>query len=196
MSNLRFNAPPGWPTPPAGWRPPAGWNPDPSWPPAPHGWMFWVDSSANPWQGSLPRPARSKTARGWMVAGAFASLWAAMFVFGVLCAAVMYAAAPDYMNDPAKTDETDSLIFGLMWLSLLGLVGVMAFLCPKVSYRSRDAFLVLVPFYGWFFFGMIVWRLTGLPHRDWAPRVDEVLASAHAPQPQAWWPGTGPLANR
>lgn len=46
---IRFNPPPGWPTPPPGWTPPEGWTPDPSWPPAPPGWQFWaVDEQPAP----------------------------------------------------------------------------------------------------------------------------------------------------
>ena len=36
---MRFNPPPGWPSPPDGWTPPPGWNPDPSWPAPPDGWQ-------------------------------------------------------------------------------------------------------------------------------------------------------------
>lgn len=43
---MRFNVPPGWPTPPEGWVPDPGWQPDRSWPPAPPGWQFWVDAPA------------------------------------------------------------------------------------------------------------------------------------------------------
>ncbi|TFE24059.1 DUF4041 domain-containing protein [Frankia sp. B2] len=39
---MRFNPPPGWPTPPEGWTPPPGWVPDPSWPRPPHGWQLWL----------------------------------------------------------------------------------------------------------------------------------------------------------
>ncbi len=39
---IRFNSPPGWPTPPTGWSPPPDWSPDPSWPPLPTGWRLWV----------------------------------------------------------------------------------------------------------------------------------------------------------
>ncbi|MBO0832484.1 MAG: DUF4190 domain-containing protein [Actinobacteria bacterium] len=39
---MRFNPPPGWPTPPEGFVPDAGWRPDPGWPPAPPDWQFWV----------------------------------------------------------------------------------------------------------------------------------------------------------
>jgi hypothetical protein len=40
---MRFNPPPGWPTPPEGWRPPTGWLPDKSWPPVPPGWKLWIE---------------------------------------------------------------------------------------------------------------------------------------------------------
>lgn len=39
---MRFNPPPGWPTPPTGWTPPPGWKPDPAWPPLPEGWDLWL----------------------------------------------------------------------------------------------------------------------------------------------------------
>ncbi|WP_265521495.1 hypothetical protein [Oerskovia flava] len=42
---VRFNPPPGWPTPP-GFTPTDQWHPDPSWPPAPPGWVFWTDDAA------------------------------------------------------------------------------------------------------------------------------------------------------
>ncbi|SCL26143.1 hypothetical protein GA0070624_3246 [Micromonospora rhizosphaerae] len=41
-SGIKFEVPPGWPSPPEGWIPPAGWQPDPSWPLAPDGWQWWV----------------------------------------------------------------------------------------------------------------------------------------------------------
>lgn len=39
---MRFNPPPGWPTPPEGWTPPPGWKPDPAWPTPPPGWHLFV----------------------------------------------------------------------------------------------------------------------------------------------------------
>lgn len=39
---MKFNAPPGWPTPPDDWHPPTGWKPDPSWPELPDGWQLWI----------------------------------------------------------------------------------------------------------------------------------------------------------
>lgn len=40
---MRFNPPPGWPSPPDGWAPPEGWTPDPAWPLPPPGWRLWID---------------------------------------------------------------------------------------------------------------------------------------------------------
>lgn len=57
---LRFNPPPGWPTPPDGWVPPAGWAPDPAWPDPPEGWELWIPEKApqttNAAPESSPRP--------------------------------------------------------------------------------------------------------------------------------------------
>jgi len=44
---VRFNPPPGWPTPPQGWTPPRGWRPDPSWPPPLPGWQLWLPDDAD-----------------------------------------------------------------------------------------------------------------------------------------------------
>ena len=47
-------------------------------------------------------------------------------------------------------------------------------LLPRVSYRRRDVLMILVPFYGVWVVGLVVWRLSGLPYRDWRPRDDEL----------------------
>ncbi|GAA4587298.1 hypothetical protein BJY16_008191 [Actinoplanes octamycinicus] len=41
-TGIKFQVPPGWPTPPDGWYPPEGWRPDAAWPLAPAGWQWWV----------------------------------------------------------------------------------------------------------------------------------------------------------
>jgi Domain of unknown function (DUF4041)/T5orf172 domain len=51
---MRFNPPPGWPSPPDGWTPPPGWNPDPSWPAPPDGWQLWLRDTDNPTNGEIP----------------------------------------------------------------------------------------------------------------------------------------------
>ncbi len=56
---MRFNPPPGWPTPPEGWTPPPGWNPDPAWPAPPPGWHLFV-----PDDGSEPDVDADKSVTG------------------------------------------------------------------------------------------------------------------------------------
>ncbi len=58
---LRFNPPPGWPTPPQGFVPGPGWQPDPGWPAAPPGWQLWVpdDAPGNPTAAGSGAPAAS-----------------------------------------------------------------------------------------------------------------------------------------
>ncbi|GAA2683818.1 hypothetical protein [Actinoplanes palleronii] len=41
-TGVKFQVPPGWPTPPDGWYPPEGWRPEAAWPLAPSGWQWWV----------------------------------------------------------------------------------------------------------------------------------------------------------
>jgi Domain of unknown function (DUF4041)/T5orf172 domain len=40
--HVRFNSPPGWPSPPNNWIPPKGWKPDPNWPAPPPNWQLWI----------------------------------------------------------------------------------------------------------------------------------------------------------
>jgi hypothetical protein len=45
---VRFNPPPGWPSPPTeDWLPPPGWQPDPSWPKAPRRWNWWTVTASD-----------------------------------------------------------------------------------------------------------------------------------------------------
>src|SRR5882762_144619 len=61
---MRFNPPPGWPTPPIGWMPPTGWAPDASWPTPPDGWQLFVhdDEDAKPSNALVANPSESESA--------------------------------------------------------------------------------------------------------------------------------------
>jgi hypothetical protein len=61
---MRFNPPPGWPSPPDGWTPPPGWNPDPSWPAPPDGWQLWLPDTGNPTSGEVPDAGGGADAAG------------------------------------------------------------------------------------------------------------------------------------
>jgi hypothetical protein len=43
-----------------------------------------------------------------------------------------------------------------------------------VSYRRGDALLVLLPVVPLWLVGLVAWRLSALPYRDWRPRDDEL----------------------
>ncbi|XVU24375.1 hypothetical protein ACQPZJ_45310 [Actinoplanes sp. CA-054009] len=55
------------------------------------------------------------------------------------------------------------------WVAL-----AMRLLAPWASYRPRDAFLGLIPVYGWYLVSVLSWRVALLPYRDWEPREDEL----------------------
>jgi hypothetical protein len=76
--DMRFNAPPTWPTPPAGWTPAPGWRPDPSWGAVPFGWQLWVDKDAVPgWPPPDVKPNRLKVAVAIVLC---AVVWVGSFV--------------------------------------------------------------------------------------------------------------------
>lgn len=56
-------------------------------------------------------------------------------------------------------------------VTVLVLLGFLAFLAPKVGYRWFDCFFAAIPFYGIFFIFRIAHRIAFLPDRDWSERV-------------------------
>jgi hypothetical protein len=82
--DMRFNAPPMWPTPPTGWTPGPGWQPDPSWGPIPSRWQLWVDKRAVAgWPPPEVKPNRLKVAFG---IGFGVVVWVGSFVAYALVA--------------------------------------------------------------------------------------------------------------
>jgi hypothetical protein len=55
-------------------------------------------------------------------------------------------------------------------VTVLVILGFLAFLAPKVGYRWFDCFFGAIPFYGVFFLFRIAHRIAFLPERDWAER--------------------------
>ena len=55
-------------------------------------------------------------------------------------------------------------------VTVLVLLGFLAFMAPKVGYRWFDCFFAAIPFYGIFFIFRIAHRIAFLPERDWAER--------------------------
>lgn len=57
-------------------------------------------------------------------------------------------------------------------MTVLVLLGFLAFMTPKVGYRWFDCFFAAIPFYGIFFIFRIAHRIAFLPERDWSERVE------------------------
>lgn len=57
-------------------------------------------------------------------------------------------------------------------VTILIILGWLAFLAPKVGYRWFDCFFAVIPLYGIFFIFRIAHRSAFLPERDWSERVN------------------------
>lgn len=72
---VRFNPPPGWPTPPEGWVPPPGWVAPADWPAPPPDWEWWLaDQEPRPYPYTqsypqLPQPLPLKSVNVWLAVG-------------------------------------------------------------------------------------------------------------------------------
>ena len=56
-------------------------------------------------------------------------------------------------------------------MTVLVVLGFLAFFAPKVGYRWFDCFFAVIPFYGIFFIFRVAHRIALLPERDWSERV-------------------------
>ena len=84
--------------------------------------------------------------------GIVLGIYIAAFVVDVIVA----SGSPDYLGG----------------VTVLVLLGFLAFLAPKVGYRWFDCFFAAIPFYGIFFIFRIAHRIAFLPERDWSERVE------------------------
>ncbi len=82
--------------------------------------------------------------------GIVLGIYLAAFVMDVIVA----SGSPDYQGG----------------VTILVLLGFLAFLAPKVGYRWFDCFFAAIPFYGVFFTFRIAHRIAFLPEIDWAER--------------------------
>ena len=57
-------------------------------------------------------------------------------------------------------------------VTVVAILGILAFLAPKVGYRWFDCFFAAVPFYGIFFIFRIAHRTAHLPEIDWSQRTN------------------------
>lgn len=82
-------------------------------------------------------------------------------VFGIYIAAfivdvIVASGSPDYQGG----------------VTVLVILGFLAFLAPKVGYRWFDCFFAIIPFYGIFFIFRIAHRIAFLPEISWSQRTN------------------------
>ena len=71
--------------------------------------------------------------------------------------------------DTALADHTGLPPWVTGPISLLPMLALHAWAAPKVGYRWFDAAVLLVPFLGLVWSVHVIWRITSLPERNWAP---------------------------
>ena len=57
-------------------------------------------------------------------------------------------------------------------VSVIVILGLLAFMATKVGYRWFDCFFAAIPFYGIFFIFRIAHRVAHLPEIDWSQRAN------------------------
>lgn len=57
-------------------------------------------------------------------------------------------------------------------ITVVAILGILAFLAPKVGYRWFDCLFAAIPIYGIFFIFRIANRIAFLPNKDWKERVE------------------------
>jgi hypothetical protein len=77
-----------------------------------------------------------------------------IYLAAIIADVILASGSPDYQGG----------------VTILVLLGFLAFMAPKVGYRWFDCFFAAIPFYGIFFIFRIAHRIAFLPERDWAER--------------------------
>ena len=83
------------------------------------------------------------------------ALVAGIYLASFIAEVIMVTASPQYEGG----------------LSVLVILGLLAFMAPKVGYRWFDCFFAAIPFYGIFFIFKLAHRVALLPKRDWLEKV-------------------------
>jgi hypothetical protein len=83
------------------------------------------------------------------------ALVAGIYLASFIAEVIMVTASPEYEGG----------------LSVLVILGLLAFIAPKVGYRWFDCLFAAIPFYGIFFIFKLAHRVALLPKRDWLEKV-------------------------
>lgn len=79
-----------------------------------------------------------------------------IYVVALIADVIMTTSSPEYQGG----------------ITVLVILGILAFLAPKVGYRWFDCFFAAIPIYGLFFIFRIANRVAFLPSKDWKERVE------------------------
>ena len=79
-----------------------------------------------------------------------------IYAVAIFMEVVMAASSPDYQGG----------------ITIIVILGLLAFLSPKVGYRWFDCFFAAIPLYGIFFIFRIANRIAVLPEVDWSLRTN------------------------
>jgi len=79
-----------------------------------------------------------------------------IYIAAIIVDVIVASGSPDYQGG----------------VTVLVLLGFLAFLAPKVGYRWFDCFLAAIPFYGIFFIFRIANRVAFLPEISWSQRTN------------------------
>ena len=80
-----------------------------------------------------------------------------IYVVAMIMEAIMASNSPDYEGG----------------ISVIVILGFLAFLAPRVGYRWFDCFFAAIPIYGIVFVFRIAYRTAFLPEKDWSERATQ-----------------------
>jgi hypothetical protein len=115
------------------------------------------------------RPPRGRLQRAALAA----TLWLVVLAVGPFVVATVILALALLLTGNNPTVLAIGQWVGVV-VGWVGPLAVLAWLCPKVSYRWFDCLMLAIPISGQLIWApRIMWRLAYLPYRDWRPRPDE-----------------------
>ena len=119
-----------------------------------------------------PPRTRSNEMRALMFLGLVIAFIAPFVIAGMIGAQIVDGSG--YATDAEYQQAMDhATLFGYLFCLPLHML-FFAKVAPRVSYRSRDAFMVFIPVWSYVFAVRVLWRLTSLQDRPWPHRYDEL----------------------
>lgn len=119
----------------------------------------------------LPVSSRSNGVRIAMFVGLLVALLIPSVLAATVAMQIVDGSAYPTQAEYEQASNTATLVAYVAIFPLYLLF--FAAMAPKVSYRRRDAFFLVVPVWGYVFTARVLWRLTALADRPWPHRPEE-----------------------